>query len=233
MAKGGELDLPDNLDLRRDSDATMQKTADQFILEIADKGLPTSGQSFSIGQIRHIDIPSNWKQKQTSDNLDTSVGNFTAFQSDKNKDSLLCFYSRGGAMDDAAAKAFTDLLSRPVHQLTEAELNNLKPILRERLPGENFAVTQANTQVIDGRKVLYVEGRHTNADLNVAALYIDAKGDGRFVQEVYYQAQSRAYLADRPQAMEAFKSLRLNGNPKIERANIAPDEPLQTNRPKW
>lgn len=196
------------------------EAADQFIIEIADNARNNAPPSFAIGQIDQIAIPKNWKQNPAT--FESAAGSFTSFKSDKAEDATLCFYSRGGAIDETAAKAFRGVLDKPAHRLSAEELTSLSTVMRERIPGQNFKVTQAGTQDIDGRKVLFVEGQHTNADLNVVAVYIDAAGDGRNVQEVYYQAPSASYLLGRPQAMESFRSMRLKDNAFLTKLDLAP-----------
>jgi hypothetical protein len=217
---GKNMGPVDRIDLQNSDDLTRPKSADHFIVEIAQGIKDKAANSFAVGQIDHIAIPRNWQQSTAP--FESATGAFTAFKSDKAEDALLCFYSRGGSLDEISAKAFRDVLAKPPHHLSAEELTSLKSVLRERVPGENFKVTQAGTQAVNGQNVLFIEGQHTNADLHVAAIYINADGDGRSVQEAYFQAPSASYLQGRLQAMESFRSMRLNDNSMLNKLYLAP-----------
>ncbi|MBN8662094.1 MAG: hypothetical protein J0M35_17130 [Candidatus Obscuribacter phosphatis] len=216
------------------SDAAEQMKPEELLLATFLDGAPEQrGRSFSIGQIDSAKIPAGWSK--LGENSDNAVGSFTAFKSaatgDETNNAILAFHSRG-LVDAETADAFKRVLQGEERDLKESELSQLGLLLGERNI-DSFAVSKASTVAVDGRNALLLEGRHKSIDLKVKALYIDAGGDGRSVQEVYLQAPAASFDRAAAQTAQTFQSLKLKPLLKVAPAFGGEDIDSRLKAPRW
>lgn len=214
----------------RASDAAEQTNHEERLLATFLGGAPEQkGRSFSIGQIESAKLPAGWSK--LSENYDNAVGSFTAFKS-STTDALLCFHSRSGPIDPATADSFKRVLQGEPRSLSQSDLAQLGLLLGERNQ-DMFDVNKASTVAIDGRNALLIEGRYKSVDLKVKALYIDASGDGRSVQEVYLQAPSASFDQADAQSAQTFQSLRLKPLLRVAPVLGVEDVDSRLKAPRW
>jgi len=120
----------------------------------------------------------------------------------------LCFFYRGLPMNQAASRQFFNVLQMPAHNLSESEFNSLGVLLRDRDDPAEFTLFTARTEDWNGRRVLVVEGRYHDLQEDCLGIFIDAAGDGRLVQEVFYQAPKDLYKEYGRAAEDALRSIR-------------------------
>ena len=70
-----------------------------------------------------------------------------------------------------------------------------------------FALSSARVEDLNGKKVLVVEGQYTQSGDKIHAVYVDADGSGRFVQEIFYQSPKDEYDAYWKEAGKEFKTI--------------------------
>lgn len=167
---------------------------------------PAKNEILSTGQIDSMTIPEGWV-KRDSANLKTNSG-LVEYHPAGDNDVRLNSYYRGNRISDDGAKAFKDCLDSAVHAIIRGskELNSLAEVINDNTG--NFNVSTAFTEVLNGKKVLVVEGSHKDAEHTTSrTVYVDSDGTGSAVQEIAYIATGSLYKAHAAAAEKAFKSI--------------------------
>ena len=165
-------------------------------MEILDKGL-----------FKRISIPDGWVLLDMRDEARLGVFYISEFQPPNEPNVWLSFFYRGRPVGCEASEKFLILLSKPPHDLAEEELLPVMPIMANLSDPREFNQLSARTEDLNGKRVLVVEGTWNQPPLKTRHVFMDAEGDGRVVQEVYYQAPEGLYDRYLPTAMEAFNSI--------------------------
>jgi len=162
------------------------------------------------GQIDRMTFPQGWVAGEPAPNPGIGSRSFREVYRSDDRDSSMCFFYRGLPVNDQAAQTFRAVLSVPAHELTQAEIEPLSEILRFKTPvkSEQFTMTSARTEDLNGKLVLIVEGRYTGGAEQIYEIYVDADGSGRFVQEIYFQAPKEQYERHFKEASDAINSIR-------------------------
>jgi hypothetical protein len=171
---------------------------------------PAAGRpsdNVSIGQVHEMKIPSGWMEGQSVKPVGGS-SLFREFHPSEDPEVKLCFFYRGRRVSDQSAKAFHSALEQPAHTLKANELESLREVLREKGNPQQFNITAARTEDLNGKRVLVVEGKYLNTELESRALFVDSDGSGSAVQEIYYQAPRAQYAQNLQAAIDAMKSIR-------------------------
>jgi hypothetical protein len=119
----------------------------------------------------------------------------------------LYFYYRGLPMNEMSGMAFNSVLEQPRHRLTAPELKSLNVLLEDKSNDEHFTITVARTETVNRRRVLIVAGRYSETDEYCYEMFVAASGDGRTVQQIYFQAPKRIYKTYLKAARESMKSI--------------------------
>lgn len=174
--------------------AKMDKTQSQG-LELTDRG-----------QINQMRLPHGWVEGN-SDSAIAGNGTYLEYHPTANDNVNINFFFRGRAASPAASEKFHSLMEQTPHLLKPEELKGLKEILRDKADEDQFSVLSARTKVWNGKNVLVVEGRYRKLQEDTLAIYVDADGTGKFVQEIYYQAPKAEYNLYLKQAKNSLESI--------------------------
>lgn len=188
-----------------------KQTSEEFFKELlsepkhGQKAKANMTQISDIGQVLSMTIPSSWKEGEPA----TLPANafFKEYHVANEPDVKLCFFYRGQRSSPAAAEAFRSLLQKPDHLLTPAEIKSVAEIMRNKDDAKEFAMLSARTREINGKRVLEVEGRYTEKQIDAQAIYVDAEGTGSVVQEIFYQAPKNQYMLHQRETRQAFDSI--------------------------
>lgn len=163
-------------------------------------------ESMSAGQIESMNIPDTWVKREPV-NLKSGAGLVEYHPGDNNDVRLNSFY-RGNRIGDDAAKAFKHCLNETPHHIAKGseELKSLTEVLGDK--ANNFNIAKAFTDVLNGKKVLVVEGEYKNAEHTTSkTVYVDSDGTGSAVQELSYSAPGALYKAHLTEAEKSMKSI--------------------------
>ena len=163
----------------------------------------------NLGQINDITLPEGWVGGEPY-RFTSSVGSrsFRAIHPADQPGICLGFYYRGLPVSNESANNFNSLLAKSSHVLTAAEVLSVSEILRDKSSRQDFTIMVARTEDINGKRVLVVEGRYKEINEDAFAIFIDASGDGKAVQEVYYQAPKATYLIYLKAARDAIRLIK-------------------------
>lgn len=158
------------------------------------------------GQIRRLTGPAGWEAGQPPTGREHGPS-YRELHPAGDKDCQLGFYYRGKRCSEAGAKAFKDVLDKPAHELTPAELRSVREIVRDKANTEDFEVKSAKTEELNGKKTMILEGRYKQNQNDARHLFIDADGTGSSVQEIFFQAPKDKYPKYAPAAEQSIKSI--------------------------
>jgi len=214
----GPGDVPETKKVENVDYAQAQKDAshDEFMGELMKMlkdgagSHPKSGTRIeNQGQIDSIDFPEGWVAGKPQPNPGIGARSYREVFRKDNPDTSVSFFYRGLPINDQSAHNFRDVLSKPPHALSEQEKESLKDVLSTKTPvgSDQFKMTDARVEDLNGKKVLVVEGQYTKSGDKIHAVYVDADGTGRVVQEIFYQSPADQYAKYWKQADRAFKSI--------------------------
>lgn len=161
----------------------------------------------NIGQISRMTLPVDFESGQQS-NGTVGASSRREFRSAKDPDFKILLEYRGTQVSDSSAAKFKDVLTAPAHNLSAAELNDMREILKQKADSSLFAISKAATYDIDGKRVLAVEGKYPEHDVVTMTLYLDAASNGAVVQEVTLQGSSGSFIRHRSAGMAALESIK-------------------------
>lgn len=95
---------------------------------------------------------------------------------------------RNEPLSNPAANAFQHTLYSEFHTLEIGEIETLDDSLEALANTNSFAITEATTGYLNERRALFVSGLWKQANAQAIAALLDMKGDGRFIQQLYFSA---------------------------------------------
>lgn len=160
------------------------------------------------GQIRVMSFPNGWAKNEPSSFESIPTKSWVEVYAQADQRASICFYYRGAPESAAVGLAFRAILDQAPHTLLPKELRALSTVLRGKDDPASFSIITARTADYNERRVLIIEGRAIKTQEDIYALIVDAEGNGRVIQEIYYQAPKDIYLKFLREARTAFKSIR-------------------------
>src|SRR5262249_50168907 len=139
------------------------------------------------GQIRSMVLPVGWIEEGREEG-DIGARSYWSFHPEKDSDVRICFYYRGRHVSPEAGQRFHEILQLRPHWLTSSQIASIAEIIRDKKAEDAFQALLFQTNDFNGKNVLLVEGRYKTIDEDTIAMYIDADGMGRAIQEVFFQA---------------------------------------------
>jgi len=159
------------------------------------------------GQIAQMELPEGWVEGPPH-TFSVGTRSFRELHPVEAPRFTLCFYYRGLLIPEAAGKAFHELLEKPAHVLSRAELQSVGEVLRDKARADDFNTSLARTEDLNGKRVLVVAGCYPRINEETVEVFVDARGDGRAVQEIYYQAPQDVFSQHAKAAKNAIRSIR-------------------------
>jgi len=158
------------------------------------------------GQIARITLPAGWEEGPSTSG-GVGVRSFREVHPVHDPDAKLCFYYRGLPTGEAAGKCFREILEKPAHILTKAEIASIGETMRGKDDSKVFSPIMIKTEDLNGKRILAINGRYSERQDDVKSVLVDADGSGRVVQEIYFQAPKELYLRYMKAAREAIESI--------------------------
>lgn len=159
------------------------------------------------GQIAKMSLPNGFEHGESKERTEASGLSYDEYHPAGKPDAMLCFLYRGKKVNDAAADSFKQVLEQPPHSLSHAELSTLKEIVKDKANPGDFNVLSARTEDIQGKRVLLIEGRYKANQEDSLSMYVDACGDGKSVQEIFFQAPKHDYSQLIKSVRNSFKTI--------------------------
>lgn len=160
----------------------------------------------NVGAIDTFEVPTNW---QLGRHTERAYGYVYSWHPDGNTRVSLNLIYLGRPLHITDSANFQDLLATENRPLALEELHPIRAVLSEKADIDVFRLTAASVKEVSDMKVLAVTGGYKDQPVDVHAIYINASGDGRVVQEVSFIAPRDLFQQFLPDAERALSTLRL------------------------
>jgi hypothetical protein len=161
------------------------------------------------GQIAQMILPGGWVEA-TPYKFSGGIGtrSLREIHPPEAPEARLCFYYRGLPMSAEAGKNFRAVLDLPLHQLNEEEWVSLTILLEDKAALEDFSPVVARTDILNGKTLLLVAGTYREIKEDTFEVFVDANGDGRTIQQIFFQAPTELYRQYLKTAKESMATIR-------------------------
>jgi hypothetical protein len=156
------------------------------------------------GQISQLQLPEGWIEVEVKRH-DFEQASLKEFEKNNGH---LCFYFRGLPTNESAARAFEQVLSEASHHLVAREISDLSETLGDTADDTEFKILDARTEDWNNKRLLVIEGRWLKDKLDMIKFFIDARGDGAIVQEIYFFGPASTYAGLLPEIKTALRAIK-------------------------
>jgi hypothetical protein len=166
----------------------------------------------NLGSISQLIIPAHWSTLPLErSGRYGSVAQPYALTEDEEVKFMM--YSRGKEVASDIAHDFQVVLAMPPHILTAEEYATIEVVLRHMSEDDFFERRFVETQVIDGRSVLVVEGTWKRSGVKNLAVFVDGNGKGSIIDEFHFYAPTEKYDQYLSEGQAIYQSIRFaNGD---------------------
>ncbi len=138
----------------------------------------------NYGQIQHMELPCGWQEATPERDSDVQRVE-RIFHPVPSIEADLVFYYRGRPTPEDVGKAFCRVLQSDPHKLEYGELGLLTRTLADLSEPDSFALREARTRDIRGKRILDVCGIWQFNQQQYHGILLDADGSGCVVQQIY------------------------------------------------
>lgn len=114
---------------------------------------------------------------------------------------------RGRRINRKYGAKFVELLNKKPHEVDKKEVYHYSPVFPDQSIKEDFEITLAKTEQINGKTVLTIEGNYLKHKIRARTIYIDTDGTGSAIQQVTFQAPYDKASKYFPGGMTALQSI--------------------------
>jgi hypothetical protein len=166
------------------------------------------GHVIDHGQIEDMALPNGWLQSAPH-RFAGGVGtqSLYEFHPADAPPAKLCFYYRGLPESEEVGQKFRAVLDQEPHHLSGEEMKSLDEVLDDKAGAEAFTPFVARTENWNGKRILIVEGRYVKIGEDAMEIFVDAGGDGRLIQEIFFQAPRDLYEKYWTEAKKSMQSI--------------------------
>lgn len=159
-----------------------------------------------LGQVKAMSLPEYWQEVEVKHH-ERDRWDMRELQPGGHEEVRLSFFNRGRPVSLASAQSFRRLLEAPAHVLSDEEWWSVQEVLRDAVLPGIFERGKAETIDMNGKMVLVVRGAWTELNKESWAVFVDADGSGKSIQEIYYIAPPDLYTEHWGDVKAAFKSI--------------------------
>lgn len=152
----------------------------------------------NYGPLQKLTLPKGWCERCDEDNSGY-VWEYREFGPADSNTRMGIFF-RGYPVADEVASRFRQMLDETPHDCGGDELASIAEVLRDLASTNHFELHSAQTEVINGRSVLVIEGDWIERKSSATYAFVDIDNNGRFIQEVFYEVP----IGQVPTASELF-----------------------------
>jgi hypothetical protein len=163
--------------------------------------------------------PAGWREDRSQRGRGTDLGSFevTEWHHLVARRAKIVHWDRGASFEltDDGAKNFQEYLKNdPGKQLKgEKAESDLAEVLGNGVYDNegNFETVSLHTKIIDGKKVLVLEAdwKEAQPPMRSYGVFIDTKGDGKHIDQVWFIAPAQRYAKLLPEAKRSIESIKL------------------------
>jgi hypothetical protein len=152
-------------------------------------------------------LPRGWKKGTTSHGRFSHCQQFHPADED---DVAVVVTCRGHQLSEEAAAKFLAVLKTPAHALDDLERRRISEVLDDQIVKARFILAAARTEEWQGKTVLVTEGTYATSGDQAYTIFVDADGDGTWVEEFQYFSPSEKFHVHFNDALATFKAIQWN-----------------------
>lgn len=152
--------------------------------------------------IKTIDL-TGWEQDPDT-HVDGRALNFHLPEASKVQ---LTFHYRDRSLDADSQRSFAKLLSKPAHELTLQEREEIEMVLRYVSEPEYFGFSNIRTETLNGKMVLLIEGIWKKSRLSTYGIFVSTDANASAVEEIHFVAPHTTFQQFSAKAKQAFNSI--------------------------
>lgn len=122
-------------------------------------------------------------------------------------DNAIYLLTRTRPLEAEETERFREVMIGGPHEILVDEWRNMRPVVGEQVDSHTFALKSADVRDWNGKLVIVTEGTFTDFGLKAHSIFVDADDDGRFIEEIVYQAPTSLYKDTLNEAMLALQSI--------------------------
>ena len=160
----------------------------------------------NCGQIRTMDLPHQFGEipRSVETSWDSSVRS-RMFVDRDNSDVKVVFFNRGFSLGEPEQQVFNKQLSLPPHVLIAEETKALEKVFFPSCSPDEFTLEQANSEKLNGKQVLRLDGTWTEANIHDTTIFIAARNDE--VQEIHLICPAAEFQARKDMFENMLRSI--------------------------
>lgn len=159
-----------------------------------------------MGAVASLELPELWLE--AAHEPDVGGRQLRRFHVSYLPDVRFCSYNRTVPLSNPGAETFQRTIYSPFHQVELDELFALEEIVEGIADDLAFEVVDAVTGYLNGFRCLRVRGIWLSVNHVSDTVFIDVKGDGSQVQQLYFAAPEQFFSDHREQGEAIFKSIK-------------------------
>lgn len=156
----------------------------------------------ALGMIKRMVLPEGWKEESNRDESESQT-----FRHPQEQDVKISFYYRGKPLSSRSAQRLEKVLAAPSHTLSDSECESIEVIMRDASEPEFFRRKTVRTEVLNGIKVLVLEGFWILSDLDCTCIFVASEENGTRIDEIYFLAPPDKFATYQPEFYQSLASI--------------------------
>jgi len=166
---------------------------------------------FNLGSIKHLSLPDTWVSLPVEQDARSGETSYE-YRLRSDEDVKLLLFYRGRLLPEPIGQDFLKALQSDPHDLAGEEYFSIECVIRNMSEDSFFQRYSVKTELLNGHKVIAVEGLWKESDLKTLAVFVDGNGKGTLVDELHFYAPSAKYdehLAEFKKILASIKFVQL------------------------
>ncbi|GEM_PF-1400819 len=157
--------------------------------------------------ITKISVPKEWN-KAVNEAGFGEMAKSVSFTPPEGDGAELALYDRGFPIAKSEGDKFRAVLEKEPHVLDAKEIDSLTEQVLGTIGDKSaFDIKNAETKIVNGKKVLAVEGDWKDGGKKFYGCYIPKDENFRQIQEVYFEGTEPNFTQLKPQALKSISSI--------------------------
>lgn len=159
-----------------------------------------------LGCIESLELPSDWEASTDSSSFGGRA--VKRFHPVGLTEVRFVVYLREVTLSRPSQEAFENVIYSEFHALTQDELDGLGEVLEGMSNSQAFHLASAITTYLCGKRVLKIHGRWLKSMEETLSCFVDVRGDGKIVQQIYFIAPFDLFEKYSAQVDKIFTSIK-------------------------
>jgi len=175
------------------------------IQEISPLELVTKVRDFF--QVKELTLPGTWVLEIIHGNAAFGRGCARTLHPTGDRGVNICLFQRSIPLSQRCTINMQNMLSTPVHELTDGEISSIEEALGSMALKEEFDIAVIRTMDLNNRRVLFLTGAWLRSDMRVMSVITCDPRKPHLLQEIYYAAIGERFMQHLSSASQILRSI--------------------------